>query len=118
MRDLIPTTEISRLQVRAPGCDYEVVLGKGLLGQVGMLAALLTPALGRKVVVSSDDNVLPLYGETVVSSLRTAGVEPSTVVMPAGEQHKSMASVDLLVEAFLDAGLDRSGWVLALGGGV
>src|SRR5947209_14203852 len=38
--------------------------------------------------------------------------------MPAGEPNKGMASVDLLIEGFLDASLDRSGWVLALGGGV
>jgi 3-dehydroquinate synthase len=38
--------------------------------------------------------------------------------MPAGEQHKSWESVETFVEAFLDAGLDRGGWVAALGGGV
>ena len=118
MRDLISTPQTSRLQVCAPDRDYEIVVGNGLLQQLGVLAAELAPTVGRKVVVASDDNVLPLYGETVVSSLRTSGFEPTTVAMPVGEEHKSMASVELFVEAFLDAGLDRSGWVLALGGGV
>jgi 3-dehydroquinate synthase len=118
MRNLASIPQVKRLQVRSPEGSYEVALGKGLLGQVGVLAAELTPVLGRKVVVASDDNVLPLYGEDIVSSLRKSGFEPLTVAIPAGESHKSMASADLLVDAFLDAGLDRSGWVLALGGGV
>jgi len=118
MHNLASTSHTKRLQVRAPEGSYEIVLGNGLLGQIGTLAAQLAPVLGRKVVVASDDTVLPIYGDAVITSLRTAGFEPSTVVMPAGEQHKSMPSVDLFVEAFLDANLDRSGWVLAMGGGV
>jgi 3-dehydroquinate synthase len=118
MRNVVSAPQTKRLPVRTPEGSYEVVLGKGLLGQLGRLAAELTPVLGRKVVVASDSNVLPVYGEAIVRSLQNSGFEPSTAAMPAGETNKSMASVDSLVEAFLDAGLDRSGWVLALGGGV
>lgn len=111
MRDLV-----TRIPVRTPEGGYEIVLGKGLLLRMGEMARQL--GLGRKVVVASDTNVLSIYGERLLSSLREAGFEASAVAMPAGEAHKHMASVDLFVDAFLDAGLDRSGWVLALGGGV
>ena len=106
----------NRLPVRTPEGTYEIVLDKGLLGQVGTMSAQL--GLGRKVVIASDSVVLPLYSEAVIASLSASGFEPSAVAMPAGESYKTMASVDLFVEAFLDAGLDRSGWVMALGGGV
>jgi len=38
--------------------------------------------------------------------------------MQAGEAHKGWASLDRLIAGFAAAGLDRGGWVLALGGGV
>jgi len=102
--------------VRTPEGSYEIVLGRGLLKQVGALSSQLD--LGGKVVVATDSTVLPLYGDVVTSSLRAAGFEATVVAMPSGEPNKSMASVDLFIEGFLDAGLDRTGWVLALGGGV
>ena len=38
--------------------------------------------------------------------------------VPDGELHKSLETVRILYDAFIDAGLDRGGAVLALGGGV
>jgi 3-dehydroquinate synthase len=111
VRDLV-----TRIPVRTPEGRYEIALGRGLLQRVGEFAQ--QAGLGRKVVVASDSNVLPLYGEPVLASLREHGFEASAVAMSAGETHKQMGSVDLFVEAFLDSGLDRSGWVLTLGGGV
>ena len=106
----------AHLPVRSPQGDYEIVLGRGLLEQAGALAAELR--LGRRVLVATDTSVAPLYGDVVLAALREAGFAPVLAAMPAGEQHKSMDSVDLFIEALLDAKLDRSGWVLALGGGV
>jgi 3-dehydroquinate synthase len=116
MYDLASSAQIKRLLVGAPESNYEILLGNSLLKQVGMLAAGVQ--LGHKVVVASDSNVASLYGEKVLASLSHASYDARLVQMPAGEEHKTWASVDLFVEGFLDAGLDRSGWVLALGGGV
>lgn len=104
------------LAVRSPDGQYPVVIGKGLLDRLGLLAR--EQASGATVVVVTDNHVAPLYADRVLASLREAGFRPGLAVMPAGEAHKCWASVDLLIEAFTDAGLDRSGWVLALGGGV
>jgi 3-dehydroquinate synthase len=70
------------------------------------------------VVVATDRNVSALYGEKVVSALADNEFDAHLVEMPAGEEYKTWESVEMLVEGFLKAGLDRSGWVLALGGGV
>ena len=51
-------------------------------------------------------------------SLRDAGYSVQPVVIPAGEQHKTLATVNRLWESFLQAGLERSSTVIALGGGV
>ncbi len=110
------TTAGTELRVRAPGGDYSVFLGRGLLDRLGSLAARVEP--GRKVVVATDENVAALYGDRALASLREAGFEPAIAVMPAGEQAKHWGSVSLFVDAFVRAGLGRDGWVAALGGGV
>jgi 3-dehydroquinate synthase len=106
----------AELTVRTPSGRYSILLGHGLLYQVGKLAA--ERGLGRKVVIATDENVASLYGARSASALEVGGFQPHIVVMPVGEAHKHWGSVSLFVEGFLKAELDRSGWVMALGGGV
>jgi shikimate kinase len=99
------------VRVHSPSGEYKIYLGRRLLRNIG---ALLTPLkLGRRVVVATDSNVGALYGEKVVSTLVESEFDAHLVAMPAGEEHKSWESVELFVEGFLKAGLDRGGWVLA-----
>jgi 3-dehydroquinate synthase len=109
-------TQHSSLNVLAPGGDYRIVVGRGTLGELGHLITDLN--LGRQVVVATDSTVCTLYGERVAKVLGGSGFEPHIVAMPAGEEHKHWGSVSLFVDGFIKAGLDRGGWVLALGGGV
>lgn len=104
------------IHVASPEGTYPILIGGGLLDRLGELAA--TWGLGRRVVLVTDLNVAPLYGERVLDLLEEGGFQASIAAMPAGEANKKMDSVTMLVDSFLDAGLDRSGWVLALGGGV
>ena len=106
----------TRLEVRAPDGGYSVLMGRGLLDRLGELAS--EHGLGRKVVVATDTNVAPLYGEQVMSALRARDFDVSIASMRAGEAHKSWASVSMFVDEFAHVGLARDGWVLALGGGV
>jgi 3-dehydroquinate synthase len=105
-----------RLPVGSQGDEYHIVLGRGVLDSLGELA--VGSGLGRRVVVATDTNVARLYGEKVLASLERSGFEASLAAMPAGEEHKVWDTVHMLVDAFVSRGLDRSGWVLALGGGV
>jgi 3-dehydroquinate synthase len=106
----------TRIQVSSPDGAYPIMLGYLLLAQLGDLAA--GHNLGRRVVVATDGNVRSLYGDAVVASLEKAGYETSMIGIPSGEAHKNWESVELLLEHFLESGLDRTGWVVALGGGV
>lgn len=110
------TETISTISVQTPTNAYDIHVGHGLLGQIGTLISPLN--LGRKVVIATDTNVEELYASRVVSALRVAGYEAHIVAMPAGEEHKVWGSVSHYIDGCIAAGLDRSGWVLALGGGV
>lgn len=96
-----------RLIVTHPQGAYEVIVGQGLLTQLPKLALI---GQGDLAVIS-DSHVGPLFGAHVEGASFQA-------LFAAGEANKTLDTVCDLYERLLEAGLDRSGTVLALGGGV
>jgi 3-dehydroquinate synthase len=115
---VVEIAEAITLPVHYPGGHYDIHVGDGLLAHVGgALRAAGVPEGGRVAVVSNPVVAL-LYRERVEAALRSAGLQPFACTIPEGEQHKTLVTVAALYEQFLAAGLDRSGTVLSLGGGV
>ena len=95
---------------------YRVLVGSGLIGQTGELAAPLVK--GRNAVIVSGSNVFPLYGETVRESLEKAGFSVCCKVYPAGEKSKTADTLIDILNFMAEHQLTRSDAVFALGGGV
>jgi 3-dehydroquinate synthase len=104
------------LGARTSGASYDVVVGPGLLAKIGQLVS--QRGLAGRAVVISDETVGPLYGSTVVSSLHQHGVEARYLTIPAGETSKSVAEAQRLWNQLAEWRVDRSSWIVALGGGV
>ena len=104
--------------VQYPGDSYDIHIGNGALDYLGGAVRAAGIPEGARVAVVSNPVVRPLYGDRVERSLRQAGFSPFPVSMPDGEQHKHLDTVASLYDQFLSDGLDRTGAVLALGGGV
>jgi len=98
------------------GSLYRIRVGTGVLGLVGEELDRL--GFRGKVVVISDENVNALFGSTVEDSLLRWGFEPSFVVIPPGEEQKSLDSAVLIYGRLNDVGAERRTPLLALGGGV
>lgn len=98
------------------GKGYEVRIGRGLLPEIGRQIGGIAGV--KRVMIVSDDNVYPLYGETVRSSLLKAGYETETFVFPHGEASKNLTVYGELLGRLCDAGLTRDDLLVALGGGV
>ena len=96
--------------------SYDVVIGSSLLGQTGERCAGL--GLKGRCAVITDSTVAPLYADLVLSALKDAGFDPTLVTVSAGEASKSMTVVEDCCRQMIQAGLDRSAFVIALGGGV
>jgi len=95
---------------------YDVVVAPGVLHEAGeRLRGLST---SRRIAVVTDSAVEPLHLPTLVTSLERAGFEPVVATLPAGEDHKSLASLLPVYETLLAAKIERSTPVVALGGGV
>ena len=99
---------------------YGVQIGPGLLGSLGERVAEAVPAAaGGKAALISDES-LEAYGHTqrAAKSLQAAGIDTTVMVIPVGERHKNLKTVGHLLDLCLDAGLERSHPVVALGGGI
>lgn len=108
--------ESGAYHIRGMGAGYDVRVKPGSLANLGEM--LLSRGLGGSSMVVADDNVAPLYAEQVVESLRSAGISPHFVAIPAGEEHKTLETAADLWQAFTQARLERGSTVVALGGGV
>jgi 3-dehydroquinate synthase len=97
---------LQRLPVTYPGGQYEVIVGADLLPRLRELAGVTGP-----LAVVTDSNVGPLYANQIADA-------DCVVTIPAGEQHKTLATIGIIYDALLAAGLDRKGTIVALGGGV
>ncbi|CAM9259318.1 unnamed protein product, partial [Hapterophycus canaliculatus] len=74
----------------------------------------------KKALVITNDRVGPLYlDKTVkVTILEAGGVEVETVVLPDGEEFKSLEVLTQVLDKALSSRLDRKTTFVALGGGV
>ncbi len=115
---VIEIADVVTLPVHYPGGRYDIHIGNGVLKQIGGALRAIGIAEGSRVAIVSNTVVAPLYAAQVEASLRSGGVLPLVCSIPDGEQHKTLATVASLYGQFLAGGLDRSGTVLALGGGV
>ena len=90
-------------RITGAGGESQIVLGESLehLGHY---------IKGRKCVIVTDENVARLYGGRFPVG--------DVAVMGSGEQHKTLRTVEMIYQKFLDAELDRSALVLAIGGGI
>lgn len=96
--------------------EYLVLIGGGLLPQLGTYAAALnTPG---KAAIISDSRVWPLYGAAAEASLLAAGFETVHYCFPAGEASKNADTYLSILNFLADHKLTRSDIIIALGGGV
>lgn len=102
-----PPPAPERLPVTYPSGRYDVVVGRGMLGRLQEVAGLEEAPLA----VITDSTVGPLYAHEV-------GDAAAVVTMPAGEKHKTLETVRVIYDQLLAADVDRTGVVVALGGGV
>ena len=97
--------------------NYEVLVGNGLLQELGQHCKNLTEA--QKIAIVSDSNVWPLYGKKALNSLQNAGyANIISYVFPAGEESKNGQTYLALLNFLAESKLTRSDCIVALGGGV
>ncbi len=93
--------------------SYPIFIGSQLLGN----PEWLTPYVrGRQVMIVTNETVAPLY----LAKTRSAfpDYEVQTVILPDGEQYKTLEVLNQIFDALLSHRFDRQCTLVALGGGV
>jgi 3-dehydroquinate synthase len=106
-----------QIEVNIRNSPYTIFIADRLKSEIGPLIRDRLSHQGDVAVVTNP-TVGALYAEPVLESLKSAGYAAALAEVPDGEQHKRLDTVAALYNRFLEAGLDRKGLVVALGGGV
>ena len=97
---------------------YPIVLGPGTLASLAELLMAQGIRADTKVLVVTNPEVERHYGATCRRSLEVAGFPVQTLVIEAGEDQKTPATVALIHDAAFRHRLERGSLIVALGGGV
>ena len=93
--------------------SYSIYIGAGLLDDGALLRRYIH---GRQVLIVTNTNIAPLYLERLQAAL--GDLDMGTVVLPDGEQFKTLASLDIVLTGLLEGHHNRATTLIALGGGV
>jgi len=104
---------VIRVDVELAERSYPIFIGSGLLGDPALLARAVK---SRQVMIVTNDRVGPLYLERLTGALPDRQL--ASVVLPDGEQYKTLDSFGLIMTALLEHRFERGCTVVALGGGV
>jgi 3-dehydroquinate synthase len=103
----------ANLEVELGARSYPILIGSGLLGQVGVLDPFIG---GRDVLILTNDQLAPLYLEPLRKLIRGSRVEQ--LVLPDGESTKTLATLETIFDALVEHRYGRDSVLLTLGGGV
>jgi len=93
--------------------SYPIYIGSGLLAQPELLQRHIR---SKQVAIVSNETIAPLYFEKLKTAL--ADYEIEAVILPDGEQYKSLQYLEKIFDQLLARKFSRNSTLIALGGGV
>ena len=111
-------TGFRTIRVDLSANPYPIVIGAGSLDGLGAQIAAQGIKAGTKVLVVTNPVVDQHYGAIALASLNAAGFDASPLVIEAGEDQKTPATVAQIHDAAFARRLERGSLIVALGGGV
>ncbi|SHH98954.1 3-dehydroquinate synthase [Ferrimonas marina] len=106
---------MERIDVELGQRSYPIIIQAGLLDSG---AQWLSEINTKRLLVVTNEVVAPLYLERCVAMLASTGKTVDTLVLPDGEAHKTLTTLDGIFSRALELGLSRDCALVALGGGV
>jgi 3-dehydroquinate synthase len=107
---------MEKVRVELAERSYDISIGSNILEGIG--EKLILFGLSPKIALISNPTVFALYGKRVTSSIKKAGFDLHTVIIPDGEAYKDSLQVQHIYDELLEQKLDRASGLIALGGGV
>jgi 3-dehydroquinate synthase len=104
---------MKKLLVELGDRSYPIYIGSDLLNQSGLYTQHIK---ARQVIVVTNETIAPLYLDTILKNLQ--GFDVETVILPDGEQFKTLKYVTHIFDKLLASKFSRNATLIALGGGV
>jgi len=106
-------SEADSLTIELGARSYPIVIGRGLLAGREVVDECIR---ARDVMVVSNETVAPLWLAPLRAAL--AGRRVGECILPDGEEHKTLDTMARVLDALVEARMNRDCSVVALGGGV
>lgn len=104
---------MNTLNVDLGARSYPIYIGRGLLGRADLVIPFVK---GRQVMIVTNETIAPLYLEKTAQAF--AAYTCKQVILPDGEQYKTLEVLNKIFDALLANHFDRGCTLVALGGGV
>ncbi len=104
------------LRVSPGSSRYNIYIGPGVLG--GMSGWLKRYSTDKRLFLITNPAIFELHGFKLKEDLQAAGFEVGTIIVPEGEEFKSLETAGRLYTELASQLAERSTSILALGGGV
>ena len=96
--------------------NHPIHIGENVLS---ILPELLSSAkAGQKIAIVSNAHIWTLYGETLRATLAETTYTLHPILIPEGESHKTLATVQIILDTLIDKKFERKDVLVAFGGGV
>ena len=105
-------TQSTQIDIQLPGRSYPIVIHPTQFD----LSAIKDLVSGRKIMVVTNETVAPLYAAQVMALFD--GQPVFQCVLPDGEQHKTVANWQTILDALAAHQFNRTDLLVSLGGGV
>lgn len=102
------------MKIETASTQYSCVVGAGCIEQLPHHL----PTTVSKILIITDQHVASLHLTTVRNVIAKLSIPSSEFILPVGEEAKSFVWFEQIITHAIEAGLDRSSVIIALGGGV
>ena len=109
-------TDARSVQIKAGASPYEALVGPGASSEIG--PAITRAGLKGRPRVIADRTIWQRFGGQIEESLGTLGRDVQVHTTDAGEERKTLQSVEAMYDWLIEVGTDRGDFVVAVGGGV
>lgn len=107
---------MKKVEVKLKAKSYPILIEASSLFEVG---SLINENMGSaRGALITDETVDRLYGDKLISSLKSGGLDFEKLVVEPGEGSKSLETSESLYEKLAQLNLHRDSLILAFGGGV
>lgn len=96
----------------------EILVGRGFVRNPSSVPLIPDRSASSPIFVFTDETVEGFYGRRFAEALRAQGYHIHLIVLPDGEESKSLTNYAFLVERVLSKGVDEQSVFISLGGGV